>query len=114
MRVSARCIRATGVRANQTLIDVHSLGHPGVQFCDSVVQQDPFLDKDVTLLDPGIRYSLDCIKSRLKTSNFSVGFSMCGHLLCSTLGRGENLQVVDTVLVESKNLVIQGLDFSKV
>merc|ERR1719320_921545 len=90
------------------------LGHPGVQFCDSVVQEDPFLDKDVTLLDPGIRYSLDCIKSGLKTSNFSIGFSMCGHLVCSTLGRGENLQVVDTVLVESKNLVIQGLDFSKI
>merc|ERR1719481_408211 len=90
------------------------LGYPGVEFCNSVVEEHPFLDKDIALLDPGIRDSLDCIKSCLKSSNFSISFSMCGHLLCSTLGRHENLQVVDTVLVKCKNLLIQSLDLSKI
>merc|ERR1719378_1354223 len=38
---------------------------------------------------------------------------MCCHLLCSSLRCIKNLQIVNAVLVESKNLVVEGLDFIK-
>merc|ERR1719474_2038255 len=49
----------------------------------------------------------------LLSSSFSISFGMCCHLLCSSLGCIKNLQIVNTVLIKSKNLVIEGLDFIK-
>merc|ERR1712102_67784 len=56
------------------------LGDPGVEFSDSVVKQNPFLDQDFTLLDPGLRDSLDLLKSGLEGCNLSISLSVCGHL----------------------------------
>merc|ERR1719470_63309 len=67
------------------------LGNPRVQFCDSVVKEHPFLDKDI-----------------------SLSLSMSRHLLCCCLGSCKYFQVVDTVLVKSKNLVIQSFHFCKI
>merc|ERR1712111_285202 len=90
------------------------LGDPGVEFSDGVVKQNPFIDQDIDLLDPGVRDSLDLVVSLLEASNLSISLGMCGHLLSSSLGRLENLQEVNTVLLKGLNLVIKSLDLLKV
>merc|ERR1711983_186162 len=90
------------------------LGNPRVELSDSVVKQNPFLDQDLTLLDPSLRDSLDLVKSALECCNLSISFSMCGHLERSSLSSLENLQVVNTGLVKRVDLVIQSLDFIKI
>merc|ERR1719369_1516406 len=83
-------------------------------FHSDVVKENPFLHQDIAFLDPSLSDGFDCIKPGLESSNFSIGFSMCGHLLCSSLGSCQNLQVVCTVLVKCKNLIVQSLDFSQI
>ena len=90
------------------------LGNPGVEFSDSVVKENPFLDQDFTLLDPGLRDSLDLVKSFFECFNLIVSLSVGGHLEGSSLSSLENLQIVDTGLVKGVNLVIKSLDFIKI
>merc|ERR1712058_7722 len=90
------------------------LGDPGVEFSDGVVKENPFLDQDIDLLDPGVGDGLDLVVSLLESSNLSISLGVCGHLLGSSLSSSEDLVVVDSSLVEVANLVIQSLDLVKV
>ena len=90
------------------------LGNPRVELSDSVVKQNPFLDQNLTLLDPGLRDSLDLVKSFFECFNLIVSLSVCGHLEGSSLSSLENLQIVDTGLVKGVHLVIKSLDFIKI
>merc|ERR1719445_2995793 len=78
------------------------LGHPGVELSDSIVKENPFLDQDFTLLDPGLSNSLDLVKSALECSNFSVSLSVCCHLKGCSLSSLQHLEVVLTGLVKGK------------
>ena len=90
------------------------LGNPGVELSDSVVKQNPFLDQDLTLLDPGLRHSLDLVKPGLESSHLSVSLSVCGHLERSSLSSLQHLEVVLTGLVKGVDLVIECLDLVKI
>merc|ERR1719476_56265 len=67
------------------------LSHPGVELGDGVVQEGPLLHQDLTLLDPGVRDSLDLGVSLLKGGDLSVSLSVGGHLLGGGIGSIEDL-----------------------
>merc|ERR1712026_581550 len=52
------------------------LGHPGVKLSDGVVQEGPLLHKDLALLDPGVRDSLDLGVSLLEGGDLSISLSV--------------------------------------
>merc|ERR1719312_1097951 len=71
--------------------------------------------KVITLLcRPCVRNTLNLVKSGLQSSNLSISFCVCGHKLRSCFSSSEDLEVVDTVFVKCKNLLIKSLDFSKI
>merc|ERR1711983_450582 len=90
------------------------LGNPGVEFSDSVVKENPFLDQDIDLLDPSVRDGLDLVVSLLEASDLSISLGVCGHLLGSSLGGVENLQEVNTVLLKGLDLLVKSLYLVKV
>merc|ERR1719420_1038719 len=90
------------------------LGNPGVEFSDGVVKENPFLDQNINLLDPGVRDGLDLVVSFLESSDLSISLGVCGHLLGSSLGGVKNLQEVNTVLLKGFDLLIESLDLVKV
>merc|ERR1719445_2578257 len=90
------------------------LSHPGVELSDGVVQEGPLLDKDLALLDPGVRGGLHLGVSFSESSNLIISLLVGGHLLGSSVGGIKDLQVVEATLVEGKNLFVQSLDLIKV
>merc|ERR1719445_984871 len=90
------------------------LSHPGVELSDGVVQEGPLLDKDLELLDPGVRDRLDLSVSFSESSNLGISLSVSCHLWGGSIGSVEDLQVADTVVIESLDLVIKSLDLVEI
>merc|ERR1719445_2253690 len=90
------------------------LSHPGVELSDGVVQEGPLLDKDLKLLDPGVGDRLDLSVSFSESSNLGISLGVSGHLLGGSIGSVEDLQVADTVVIKSLDLVIKSLDLVEI
>merc|ERR1719445_2922276 len=90
------------------------LSHPGVELSDCVVQEGPLLDKDLALLDPGVRGGLHLGVSFSESGDLIISLLMGSHLLGSSVGSIKDLEIIEAALVEGKHLLIQSLDLIKV
>merc|ERR1712126_782750 len=77
-----------------------SFANPGVQFCDGVVKEFPFLDKGIYLLHPFVGYSLYLFISALQSGYFVISLLVCGHFVGSSCSVCEDLKVLKAGLVE--------------
>ena len=90
------------------------LGNPGVQFGDGVVQEGPFLQQCVDLLNPFVCHGLNLVVPIHQSSNLIVSFLVCSHLLGRIRGRRQDFEVFQTGLLECVHLLVKGLDLVEV